>query len=133
MANIPLDKLRALKRAAEEAGTLPEREHSGIDDEARQRFREQKKAARTTRRAARRQIRDTAPRRKVTFSFSLGDLVRIRTVPWQLQGAIQKDSIAMVMEVADRQILLSVPTGLEWFDGSNLRPMGMYDDDDDDE
>jgi len=129
VANIPYDKLRALKRAAEEAGTLPERERTGLTDEVRKKLREQKKAAGQTRRAARRHIRQVAPRRTVKFSFNPGDLVRIRTVPWQLQGSIQKDSVAMVMEVRNRQILLSVPTGLEWFDGSNLRPMGMYDDD----
>ncbi len=131
MSKIPYSKLAAAKRAARDAGVMPEKQSTGLTAEDRRRLREERKdkgLSRSQRRELRNQVRQNAPGRKITFAYQVGDLVRVQ----RERHGIPKGSMGMVMdERSNTGFLISACGVLDWFHGSLLRPVNAYDEDDD--
>ena len=124
MSRLPKDKLRALKKRAKATGRLPSQQDGGVSP--------------ARRRALRRDIRSAAreagvTRKRIEFSYEVGDLVRIRSTSWPVP-TMWVGSVVMVMDTRPGQLLLSIPDGsMSWLPGSNVRPAGLMDDDDEEE
>jgi hypothetical protein len=124
MSRIPKDKLRALKKRAKATGRLPSQQDGGVSP--------------ARRRALRRDIRTAAreagvTRKRIEFSYEVGDLVRIRSTSWPVP-TMWVGSVVMVMDTRPGQLLLAIPDGsMSWLPGSNVRPAGLMDDDDEEE
>ncbi len=124
MSRIPKDKLRALKKRAKATGRLPSQQDGGVSP--------------ARRRALRRDIRSAAreagvTRKRIEFSYEVGDLVRIRSTSWPVP-TMWVGSVVMVMDTRPGQLLLAIPDGsMSWLPGSNVRPAGLMDDDDEEE
>jgi hypothetical protein len=72
-------------------------------------------------------------RKRIEFSYSVGDLVKIRSTSWPVP-TMWIGSVVMVMDTRPGQLLLSIPDGsMSWLPGSNVRPAGLMDDDDEEE
>ena len=123
MANrIPKDKLRDLKRRAKATGRLPSQQDGGVSPAQRRRLR---RDIRTAAREA------GVTRKRIEFSYNVGDLVRIRTVAYPVPGK-WVNSVVMVMDTRPGQLLLALPDGqMNWLPGNCVRPAGLMDDDDD--
>ena len=124
MSRIPKDKLRELKKRAKATGRLPSQQDGGVSP--------------ARRRALRRDIRSAArdagvTRKRIEFSYEVGDLVRIRSTSWPVP-TMWVGSVVMVMDTRPGQLLLAIPDGsMSWLPGSNVRPAGLMDDDDEEE
>ena len=91
---------------------------------------------RTMRRSAKRQVRANGGgvRWKRTYPYAAGDLVQIHSPPWQHRRAVSKGDIGMILDSTDgSHFQVQVGPVIHWFNGSDLRPLPMDMDEEEDE
>lgn len=89
---------------------------------------------RTMRRSAKRQVRANGGgvRRKRTYPYAAGDLVQVHSPPWQHRRAVSKGDIGMILDSTDgSHFQVQVGPVIHWFNGSDLRPLPMDMDEED--
>ena len=89
---------------------------------------------RTMRRSAKRQVRANGGgvRRKRLFPYVAGDLVQIHRAPFQHRRAVSKGDIGMILDSTDNShFQVQVGPVIHWFSGTDLRPLPMDMDEED--